>query len=72
MYECIASVFGRTRDELAITQMRMRLPRSRGVLYALKLGNGKKEVLIALSSADRRHNNEGRVDLHACQEATRL
>jgi hypothetical protein len=72
MYKCMADFVGRTRVELAISQQGMRLPRSRGVLYALKLGNEKKEVLIAPSSADRRHNNEGRVDLHACQEATRL
>ncbi len=72
MYKCMASVVGRMRDKPAITQMRMRLPRSRGVLYTLKLGNEKKEVLIAPTSADRRHNNEGRVDLHECQQATRL
>jgi hypothetical protein len=42
MYKCMAGVVGRMRDELAITQMRIRSPRSRGVLYALKLGNGKK------------------------------
>ena len=66
MGRCITGVVVRMRDEPAITQMGMRLPRSRDTLYALKLGNGKKEVLIAPSSADRRHNNEGRVDLHAC------
>ncbi len=72
MCKYMAGVVGRTRDQLAITQKGMRSPGSGSVLYALKLGNEKKEVLIAPSSADRRHNNEGRVDLHACQEATRL
>ena len=58
MRKCMAGVVGGTRDEPAITQMRMCLPRSRGVLYALGLGNEKKEIRIAPSSAGRRHNNE--------------
>jgi hypothetical protein len=43
MCKRMVGVVGMTRDELAITQMRMSLPRSRGVLYALELGNEKED-----------------------------
>jgi hypothetical protein len=42
MGEFMIGIDGRMRDERAIAQMRMRSSRSRGVLYALKMGNAKK------------------------------